>query len=101
VNNTRRYPPAPPVGSFILLGLMYLPWLWSFFFSRTTPGEDEGWEFPGSLIVAFFTLVYTILAITLSIYLGRRSSASKPHAIAFFASLGILALIAFSILKHP
>lgn len=96
VKDAPRYPPGPPVGWFVLLGLMYWPWVRAIFFPGEGSGEGEGWEFPGSLILMFLGLGYVVFAIVLAILLGRRRLASKAHAVAFH---GILGLIGFSILR--
>jgi hypothetical protein len=71
---------------------MYLPWLHYFFASRPMPADDEGMEFPGAMLLLVFGLAYLIAAVALPIRLYRRREVSRAHAIAFYASLGILAL---------
>lgn len=84
--------PRAPIGSFVLLALLYLPWLRYWFGSRPAPDEGGGLEFPGGIILVFFTLIYLVVAISLAVYLYRRRATSTAHAVAFFASLGVLAL---------
>ena len=71
---------------------MYVPWLLHFFGPGPTPGDDGDMEFPGSILFIFFGLAYLIAAIALPILLYRHRDASRAHIIAFYASLGILAL---------
>ena len=92
MNEILRVSPRPPIGSLILVSLMYLPWLLYFFRPRATPGEESGMEFPGVLIIPLFGLGYLVAAIALPIRLYRRREHSRAHRFAFYASLGILAL---------
>ena len=73
---------------------MYLPLLRYFTAPRTIPTEDGGMEFPGGIIFAFISLGYLAVAVVLPFRLYRHREASVAHRIAFFASLGILALYA-------
>ena len=93
--------PRAPIGSFVLLVLLYLPWLRYWFGSRTAQAGEADLEFPGGIILVLFTFIYLVVAISLSLYLYRRRGASTAHAVAFFASLGVLALLSTLIWSAP
>ena len=84
--------PRAPVGSFILIGLMYLPWLLSLIPQQPLEPGESYFEFPGGLIIILFGFFYLIAAIVLPICLYGRRDLSRAHTIAFYASLGVLAL---------
>lgn len=92
MNEALRPKPRAPVGSFVLIALMYLPWLRYFLGPRLAPGDDGDMEFPGGVILLVFGLAYLIAAIALPIRLYRHRDVSRAHTIAFYASFGILAL---------
>ena len=71
---------------------MYLPWLRYLFASHTISADGGGMEFPGAIFLIVFGLAYLTAAIALPIRLYRRREVSRAHTIAFYASLGILAL---------
>lgn len=71
---------------------MYLPWLRYLLGPSLTPGDEGGMEFPGGIILLTFGLMYLIAALALPIRLYRRRDASRAHTVAFYASLGILAM---------
>ena len=81
-----------PIGSFVLLVLLYLPWLRYWFGSLPAPDEEAGLEFPGGIILVFFSVIYLFVAISLAVYLYGRRTSSTAYAVAYFASLGVLAL---------
>jgi hypothetical protein len=93
--------PRAPIGSFVLLVLLYLPWLRYWFGSRPARDGDADLEYPGGIILVFFSFIYLVVAISLSLYLYRRRGSSTAHAFAFFASLGVLALFTTLIWSAP
>ena len=72
---------------------MYLPWLLSLVPRPPLEPGESYFEFPGGLIIVFFGFFYLIAAIVLPIRLYRRRDHSRAHNVAFYASLGILALL--------
>jgi hypothetical protein len=93
--------PRAPIGSIVLLVFLYLPWLRYWFGSRPVQDGDADLEFPGGIILVFFSFIYLVVAISLSVYLYRRRRSSKAHTVAFFASLGVLALLSTLIWLAP
>lgn len=92
MNNPTRSGPPAPVGTLVLIALMYVPWLFYFIPRRPLgPGESH-FEFPDGLLLGCFGFIYLNAAIALPFLLYRRREASRAHAIAYYASLGILAL---------
>ncbi len=77
----------------MLIALMYLPWIAYFLRSRPAPGEDSDMMFPGGIVFVVLFFGYLIVALALSIRLYLRHKDSVFHGIAFYGSLGILALI--------
>jgi hypothetical protein len=71
---------------------MYLPWLLYFVPRRPLEPGESYFEFPGGFIILLFGLFYLIAAIALPIRLYARRELSRAHSIAFYSSLGILAL---------
>lgn len=90
--------PAAPVGSLVLIALMYIPWLTYFFGPRASSGADDSLEFPLSVVFAAFGLGYLVIAFAVPVSLYRHRSASSAHRLAFYASVGILALCIGSVL---
>ena len=88
-----RSGPKAPVGSLVLIALMYVPWLlWLVLPQRLEAGESDS-EFPGNFLIVLFGFFYLVAAIVLPIRLYRRRDLSRAHSVAFYASLGILALL--------
>lgn len=90
---TRSYQPKRPVGSLVLIALMYLPWLRYLIASDPQRGGDAEMEFLGGSILLVFGFAYLAAAIVLPIRLYATRDISRAYAIAFCASLGILALL--------
>lgn len=99
MNDPSQSRPEAPIGSLVIIVLMYVPWLFHFFGPQATPSDDDGLEFPFSIFVALFTLVYPVLAIALPIRLYRHRATSLAHGIAFYASLAILVLFGVLFLR--
>lgn len=98
-NPFERTRPGAPIGSLILIALMYVPWLAYFFGPGPTPGDNGDMEFPGGIMLVFLILVYLIAAIALPIRLYTDREFSRARTVAFYASLGILALFTTLIWK--
>ena len=93
MNQALRCSPKPPIGSFILIALMYLSLFLCLLRPRSSPHEGPGIEIPSfTIFVLLCALGYLISAVALSIRLYARRKVSRAYSIAFYASLGILAL---------